>query len=185
MFANNHEVVCSETCLNRSYSKAKTLLRRTDTFDPVCFLYAFLSRIFKVKNCKEDTSSEGWHFQSSDKKAHYLPYADTNKSFRNFWGTENSVGHFWQFSQKETFFYTLKQQKCFFGFNLQFWRSATLLTWTLYLLFLLCSQLAIVFAPMKAISTFKPYYTPCELLVSVLWLTLSFGKVSKTCRRMH
>ena len=24
-----------------------------------------------------------------------------------------------------------------------------------------------------------------ELLVSVLWLTLSFGKVSKTCRRMH
>ena len=24
-----------------------------------------------------------------------------------------------------------------------------------------------------------------ELLVSVLWLTLSFGEVSKTCRRMH
>ena len=54
-----YSAVYSETCLNRSCSKAETLLRRTDTFDPASFLYAFLSRISKAKNCKEDTASDG------------------------------------------------------------------------------------------------------------------------------
>ena len=58
----------SETCLNRSCSKAETLLRRTDTFDLIYSLYAFLPRISKAENCKEDTASYGEHFQSSVKK---------------------------------------------------------------------------------------------------------------------
>ena len=45
--------------LNLSCSKVETLRRRTDTFDQVCFLYAFLLHISKAKNCKEDTASEG------------------------------------------------------------------------------------------------------------------------------
>ena len=59
IYKYNHEAVYSETCLSRSCSKADTLLRRKDTFDPVCFLYAFLSRISKTKNCKKDTASDG------------------------------------------------------------------------------------------------------------------------------
>ena len=81
---------------------------------------------------------------------------------------------------KKKHFFTL-QNNSFFDFNLQFWRSATLLIRTLYLLFQVAfrNQLTIVFAPLKVISTFKTYCTPYELLVSVLWLTLSFGEVSK------
>ena len=59
VFANNHEAVYRETCLNRSCSRAENLLRRTDTFDPICFLYTFLLRISKAKNCKEDTAGDG------------------------------------------------------------------------------------------------------------------------------
>ena len=58
----------NKTCLNRSCSKAETLLKRTDTFDPVYFLYAFLSRFSKVKNCKEDTASDGNIFSPQIKK---------------------------------------------------------------------------------------------------------------------
>ena len=67
----------SETCLNRSCSKAETLLRKTDKFDPVYFLYAFFSRIFKAKNCKEDTAWDRYLFQCSDKKAPCLTWTRT------------------------------------------------------------------------------------------------------------
>ena len=79
--------------------------------------------------------------------------------FRNSWETENYIGHFCQFSQRETFL-TL-QKNTFFNCNLQFWRSATLLTRTR---FALCNQPTIVFATLKAVSTFKPHCTP-------LWTT--------------
>ena len=42
----------SETCLNRSCSKVETLLRRTDTFDPVSFLYASFHAFLKRKTVK-------------------------------------------------------------------------------------------------------------------------------------
>ena len=42
----------------------------TTSFDSVCFLSASLSRISKAKNCKEDTTSGGQHFQSSEIKKH-------------------------------------------------------------------------------------------------------------------
>ena len=60
----------------------------------------------------------------------------------------------------------------FFNFNLQFWRSATLLTRTRYVVFqvALCNQPTIAFSPLKAILTFKPYCTP-------LW-TIGFSTVT-------
>ena len=60
--------VYSETCINRSCSKAETLLRRTDTFDPVCFLYASLSHISKAETVKRTLLQTDNFFQSSDKK---------------------------------------------------------------------------------------------------------------------
>ena len=67
--ANNHETVYSETCINWSCSKARTLLRRTDTFYPICFLYASLSRISEAKTVKRTLLQTDNFFQSSDKKA--------------------------------------------------------------------------------------------------------------------
>ena len=60
--------VYSETCINRSCSKVETLLRRTDTFDLVCFLYASLSHISKVETVKRTLLQTDNFFQSSDKK---------------------------------------------------------------------------------------------------------------------
>ena len=45
------------------------MLRRTDTFDPVCFLYAFLSRISKAKTVKRTLFQTNNFIQSSDKEA--------------------------------------------------------------------------------------------------------------------
>ena len=58
----------SETCINRSCSKAETLLGRTGTFDPVCFLYASLSHISKAEIVKRTLLQTDNLFQSSDKK---------------------------------------------------------------------------------------------------------------------
>ena len=68
MFANNHVTVYSETWINRSCSKVETLLKRTDTFDPVCFLYASLSRISKAETVKRTLFQTDNFFQSLDKK---------------------------------------------------------------------------------------------------------------------
>ena len=96
-------------------------------------------------------------------KKNTLPYADTKIS-----GISEKqrikLDIFVNFLKKKHFF-TL-QNNIFFYFNLQFWRSATLLTRTRYLLFqvALCNQPTIVFAPLKAISTFKPYCTPLWII---------------------
>ena len=63
-----HVTVYGETCINQSCSKAETLLRRTDTFDPVCFLYASLSHISKAETVKRTLLQTDNFFQSSDKK---------------------------------------------------------------------------------------------------------------------
>ena len=67
VFANNHETVC-EICINWSCSKTEILLRRTDTFGPVCFIYAFLSPISKAETLKRTLLQTDNFFQSSDKK---------------------------------------------------------------------------------------------------------------------
>ena len=121
----------SETCLNWLCSKVETLLRRTDTFDSVSFLYASLSRISKAKTCKEDTASDGWHFQSSDKKApcltrtqiKILGISEKQRIKLDIFVNFGKKKHFLYF--ETTFFYYY-----YFYFNLQFWRSATLLTRT-------------------------------------------------------
>ena len=157
----------SQTCLNWSCSKAETLLRRTDTLDPVGFLYAFLSCISKAKNCKGDIASDRYYFQSSAPCLTRTQIKILGISEKQ--GIKLDI--FVNFLKKKHFFYTLKQQ-FFFDFNLQFWRSATLLTRTRNLFFqvALCKQPAIVFAPLKAISTFKTHCTP-------LW-TIGFSTVT-------
>ena len=63
-----HVTVYSKTCINQSCCKAETLLRRADTFDPVCFLYTSLSHISKVETVKRTLLQTDNFFQSSDKK---------------------------------------------------------------------------------------------------------------------
>ena len=156
----------SQTCLNWSCSKAETLLRRTDTLDPVGFLYAFLSCISKAKNCKGDIASDRYYFQSSAPCLTRTQIKILGISEKQ--GIKLDI--FVNFLKKKHFFLHFKT--IIFDFNLQFWSSATLLTGTLYLLFqvVLCNQPTIVFAPLKAISTFKPYCTP-------LW-TIGFSTVT-------
>ena len=114
------------------------------------------------------------------------PALRRHKNFRNSGETENYIGHFCQFSQKETSFYTSKQHFvfisiCSFEGVQHFWLElavfySKLLSATNQQLFLRHWKR---YRPSNHIA---PLY---ELLVSVLWLTLSFGEVSKTCRRMH
>ena len=54
--------------MNRSCAKADTILRRTDTFDPVCFLYAFLSGISKAKIVKRTLRQKDNFFSPLIKK---------------------------------------------------------------------------------------------------------------------
>ena len=63
-----YETVC-KTCIDRFCSNVKTLLRRKDTFDPVCFLYPSHLRISKAKNVKRKLLQSDNFYQSSDKKA--------------------------------------------------------------------------------------------------------------------
>ena len=70
-----HVTVFSETCINQSCSKAETLLRRTDTFDPVCFLYASLSRISKAETVMRTFLQLDNFLQPSDKKVTRLTRA--------------------------------------------------------------------------------------------------------------
>ena len=170
----------SETCLNRSCSKAETLLRRTDTFDPVSFLYAFLSRISKAKNCKEDTASDGY-FQSSGKNVPCL--TQTQIKILEFPRNRELNSTFLSIFSKEKHFFT--KQQFFFDFTLQFMKQCNTF-----------DSNSLSFIPNYSLQPTNNYhwkrYRPSnhtaplyELLVSVLWLTLSFSQVSKICRRMH
>ena len=85
-------------------------------------------------------------------------------------------------------FFTLVTTIIFY-FILRFWGSATLLTRILYLYFQVafCNQPTIALQHWKwyGTETLKPYSIPLWTMVSVLWFTLNFGKVSKTYKRMH
>ena len=85
--------------------KAETLLRRTDTFDPVCFLYAFVSRISKAKTVKRTLLQTDNIFSPQIKKHLALR---GHKNFRNSRETEKYIGHFCQFFQTEKFFLHFK-----------------------------------------------------------------------------
>ena len=114
-------------------------LGETDTFDAVCFLFAFLSRISNAKNCKVDTASDGKRFQFSDKKATSL-----QGHFKNFRNSEKPIiklDIFFNFLKRKHFLH-FKTGMILFDFILQFWRSTILLSRTLYLFLhvALCNQ---------------------------------------------
>ena len=170
----------SETCLNRSCSKAEPLLRRKAAFDLVSFLYAFLARISKaIKKTPLQTDN----IFSPQIKKH--PTLHGHKNFRNFRETELNWTFLSIFSKrniflhfKTTFFFI---SICSFEGVQPFWLElaifySKLLSATNQQLFLRHRKR---YWPSNHIA---PLY---ELLISVLSLTLSFGEVSKTCRRMH
>ena len=115
--------VYGEACINRSCLKGETLLRRTDTFDPVCFLYVSLSHISKAETVKRTLLQTDNFFQSSDKKVTCLTQTQikvlgiSEKQRINF-------DIFVNFLKKKRFFYTLKQYFFFFGFLLQFLKES-------------------------------------------------------------
>ena len=98
--------------MNRSCSKAETLSRRTDTFDPVSFPVYMLSfhAFLKRKTVKRTLLQADNIFSPQIKKQ---PALRGHKNFRNFRETENQIRHFCQCSQKETFFYTSTQHFLF------------------------------------------------------------------------
>ena len=172
----------SATCLNRSCSKAETLLRRTDTFDPVSFLYAFLSRISKAENCKEDTALDGKLFQSSDKKTPCLTRTqkfqelprnrELNRTFLSIFSKRNIFLHF-----KTSFLISIYS---FEGVQ-HFWLELAIF----YSKLLSPTNQQLFLCHWKRYRPSHHIALLYELLVSVLWFTLSFGEVSRTCRRMH
>ena len=167
--------VYSDTCINRYALKRSTdTFRRTDTPDLVCFLYASLSHISKAETVKRTLVQRELFFSPQIKKATcLLPY----KNFRNSEKQIIKLEIFVNFLKKKHFLH-FKTGIILFDFILQFWRSTILLSRTLYLFYTLPSATnQQLFCVIK-----QPLY---ELLPSVLWLTLSFGEVSMTCRRMH
>ena len=144
--------------------------RRTDTFDPVCFLYAPLSRTYKAieiycysENRKKDTSS--------DRRLLFSPQIKKPPALRgNIWKflefPRNKVLN-WTFLsiflKRNFYFYTLKQQHLF-CLILQCWKSAVLLSRTLncFLQVTLCNQPTVVLRHWRwyRTGTFKPCSTP-------------------------
>ena len=159
----------SETCINRSCSKAEILLRRGDVFDPVCFLYASLLRISKAETVTGIPLQTDNFFQSSNKKATCL-----TRTRINILGISEKqrikLGIFVSFLKKKHFLHF----KTTINFILQFYKSATLLSRTLYLFFCLalCKQPAVVLCHCKRYrtQTFKPYS-------NVLW-TIGFSTLT-------
>ena len=118
--------VCNETCINRSFSKVETLLRRTGTFDPVCFLYASLSRISKVETIKKTLLQTDNFLQSSYKKVTCL----TRTQIKVLGISEKqriNLDIFVNFLKKKRFFLHFKIVFFFISFC-SFWRKAILLS---------------------------------------------------------
>ena len=92
------------------------------------------------------------------------------------------------FLKKKHFFYTLRQQHFFISFCSfegvrYFWVELCIFFSKL----LSATNQQLFCVTENSIEQEPSNHTPplYELLVSVLWLALSFGKVSKACRRMH
>ena len=161
----------SETCINRSCSKPEILLRRADAFDPVCFLYASLLGISKAETVKRIPLQTDNFFQSSNKKATCL-----TRTQINILGISEKqrikLDIFVSFLKKKHFLHF--KTTINFNFILQFYKSVTLLSRTLYLFFYLalCKQPAVVLRHCKRhrTQTFKPYS-------NVLW-TIGFSTLT-------
>ena len=109
--------VYSETCINWSCSEAETLLRRIDTFDPVCLLYASLSRISEAETVKRTLVQTENFFQPSNKKVICL----TRTQIKALGISEKlriNFDVFLSFLKKKSIFYTLKEQFLFISFRI-------------------------------------------------------------------
>ena len=175
----------SDTCINRSCSKAGTLLRRTDIFELVCFLYASLSCISKVETVKWHCFRETTFFSPQIKKQPAL------RRRKKKLGIPRNTELNWTFLSifsKRNIFLHFKTNIIFSNFILQFWKSTILFSRILYLIFQVALSKQQSFCVTERDIRQEPLnHTPplYVLLVSVLWLILSFDEVSKTCRRMH
>ena len=147
------------------------MLRRTGTFDPVCFLIASLSRISKAKTVKRTLLQIDNFFQSSDKKATCFKQIQMNIT-GIFEKQRIKLNIFVNFLKK-TFFYTFKTTFFWISFC-SFEGVRFFLSWTLCLFFqiVLCNQPTVVLRHWKwyRTGTFKPYPTP-------LW-TIGFSSVT-------
>ena len=111
-----------------------------------------------------------------------------HKDFRNSRETENYLGHFCQISQKEAFFLHFKRTFFFLLISICSFEGVQHFSLELAIFYnkLLSATSQQLF--LRHWKRYRPsnHIAPLyELLVSVLWLTLSFDEVSKTCRRMH
>ena len=160
-------------------------MRRIDTFDPVCFLYAPLSHISRAKTVKRSLFQKGQLFSVHRSKNH-LHCLDTNKSFRYFRGTQNCI--FVNILKKKHFFILLNNNIfCWLNFAVlnecDTFESNSLSLFQVTL----SNQPRVLLHHWGDIGQ-RPSNHPLllyELLVSVVWLKLSFDEVSKTCKRMH
>ena len=119
----------SDTCINRSCSKAETLFRRTDTLDLICFLYASLSYISKAETVKRALLQTD-NFFSVIRLKNNLLYPDTKKNFRNSEKQRIKLDIFVNFLKKNNFLH-FETTIILFDFFLQFWRSTILLSRTM------------------------------------------------------
>ena len=184
----------SDTCIKSSCSKSEALLRRTDTFDLVGFQYASLSHISKVETVKR-TLLQTDFFQSSDKKATYLTWNQkkilgiprnrelnwtflsifSKKTFFTLWNNNDSFSfHFTVLKVCNTF----ESNSVFLFYKLSYATNQTMQP---------TNQPSNQCVTENDIGQGPLHHTALcyELLPSALWLTLSFGEVSRTWRGIH
>ena len=147
-------------------------MRRRDTFDPVCFLYASFSLISKAKTVHRTPLQTDNFFQSSGKKGICI----TRTQIKILGISEKqriNLDIFVSFLKKKHFLH-FKTTTIFFDFILQFWKSAILLRSTLYLFF----QVALCNPPTVVLRHWKWYRTGTFKLYSTLLWTISFSSVT-------
>ena len=161
----------SATSVNRSCSKAETLLRRTDTFDLVCFLYASLSHISKAETVKRTLLWTDNFFQSSDEKATCLNL-DAKNIFRNSEKQRIKLDIFVNFLKNEHFLHFKTTDSFLLHFTVLREYDTFDSNSVSFLQFALCNQPIAVLRYWKwyRTRTFRPYST-------LLW-TIAFTTVT-------
>ena len=129
------------------------LLRRTATFDPVCFLYTSFLCISKAKTVKGTLLQTDNFFQSSDKNTACLMRTQIKKL--GISEKQRIKLDILSIFSKINIFLDFKTTIISFDFILQFWRSAILSSRTLYLFF----QVALGYQPTVVLRHWKRYWT--------------------------
>ena len=163
------------------------MLRRSDTFQLVCCFYASLLPISKGETVKWTLLQIDNFFQFSDKKAIWL-----TRTQRKILGIPRDRELNWTFLlifPKRNIYYTSKQQ---WFYLISFYTFEGVRYFWVKLCFFFsklpsATNQQLFCVTENDIGQGPLNHTPplYELLASILWLTLSFGEVSKTCREMH